>query len=150
MLTRGRSCAGCGGWFWVLVNVHSKFNIHTEKRGKWYLRSSADSCKVSVPVPTPPPIRIQKVMGWIPGQGTCLGCGSGPQCGCEGQQTHRSFSHQQFSPSLSLPLPSPLSKINKPILRRGLKKKNRVKGQACSGRGDAPERRHSSGVLEGE
>ena len=48
----------------------------------------------------------QKVAGSIPSQGTCLGCGPGPQLGVhERQLIDVSFAHQYFSPSFSLPCP---------------------------------------------
>ena len=43
----------------------------------------------------------QRVAGWIPSQGTCLGCGPGPQKGA-----HVRGNHTLMFPSL----PSPLSK----------------------------------------
>ena len=54
-----------------------------------------------------------KVTGLIPSQGTCLGCGPGPQSGaCERQpHTDVSLTHQCFSPSLSPSFPLSL-KIN--------------------------------------
>ena len=45
----------------------------------------------------------QRVAGSIPRQGTCLGCGPGPQQGVCERQPH-------FDVSLFLSLPSPLSK----------------------------------------
>ena len=55
----------------------------------------------------------QKVTGWIPSQGTCLGCRPGPQSGaCESQPIDASLAHQCFSPCLSPSLPLSL-KINK-------------------------------------
>ena len=51
----------------------------------------------------------QMVASLIPGQGTRMGCGTGPQLGvCRRQPTDVSIAHQHFSPSLPL---SP--KINK-------------------------------------
>ena len=45
----------------------------------------------------------RKVTGSIPSQGTCLGCGPGPQEGvCERQLTAVSLAHRRFSLSLSL------------------------------------------------
>ena len=49
----------------------------------------------------------QRVAGSIPIQGTCLGCGPGPQEGA--LERH----HTLMSLSLSFSLPSPFSKINK-------------------------------------
>ena len=50
----------------------------------------------------------RKVASSIPGQGTCLGCGPGPQWGaCERQPVF--LSHINVA-SLSFPLHSPLSK----------------------------------------
>ena len=47
-----------------------------------------------------------KVIGLIPGQGTCLGCGPGPQLGvCKRQPIDVSLAHWHFSPSLSASLP---------------------------------------------
>ena len=46
----------------------------------------------------------QGVAGWIPGQGTCLGCGPGPQLGCVREATDQSFSHTLMFLSLSFPL----------------------------------------------
>ena len=55
----------------------------------------------------------QKVAHSIPGQGTWLGCGQGPQLGaCERQPINVSVTHRCFSLSLSLPPPLSL-KINK-------------------------------------
>ena len=48
----------------------------------------------------------RRVVSLIPSQGTCLGCGPGPQ-----QLIHVSLTHGCFSPSLSPPLPLSL-KIN--------------------------------------
>ena len=49
----------------------------------------------------------QRVTNWIPSQGTCLGCGPGPQLGaCERQP------HIDGSPFLSPSLPLSL-KVNK-------------------------------------
>ena len=45
----------------------------------------------------------QGVAGLIPSQGTCLGCGPGPQL--TGKPINVSFTHPCFSPSL-LPFPS--------------------------------------------
>ena len=57
----------------------------------------------------------QKVAGCIPSQGTCLGCGPGPQVGVyERQLIDVSFVHRCFSPSLSPSLPLSL-KISKYI-----------------------------------
>ena len=54
----------------------------------------------------------QSITGLIPSQGTCLGCGPGPQQGANKRQQH-------IDVSLPLPLPSPLSKnkINKVCLK---------------------------------
>ena len=55
----------------------------------------------------------QKVAGSIPGQGTCLGGGPGPQLGtCKRQPIDVSLTHRCFSPSLSPSLIFSL-KINK-------------------------------------
>ena len=44
----------------------------------------------------------QRVISLIPSQGTCLGCGPGPQLGAsEGQPIDVSLAHQCFFPSLS-------------------------------------------------
>ena len=44
----------------------------------------------------------QKVAGSIPSQGTCLGCGPGPQLGaCERQPINVSLTHWSFPPFLS-------------------------------------------------
>ena len=52
----------------------------------------------------------QRVTGWIPSQGTCLGCGLG-QVSSRG---HARGNHPlSFSPSLSPSLPLCLKKINK-------------------------------------
>ena len=48
----------------------------------------------------------QRVTSSIPGQGTCLDCGPGPQLGTWDKQPHIDISSLYFS------LPSPLSKIN--------------------------------------
>ena len=45
----------------------------------------------------------QRVTGSIPSQGTCLGCGPGPQWGVHERQPH-------IDVSLSFSFPSPLSK----------------------------------------
>ena len=52
--------------------------------------------------------------GWIPGQGTGLGCGPGPVLGArERQPIAVSLTRRRFSPSLSpsLPLSVTISKI---------------------------------------
>ena len=46
----------------------------------------------------------QKFAGSIPSQGTCLGCGPGPQWGAHERQPHIDVSSPSFS------FPSPLSK----------------------------------------
>ena len=46
----------------------------------------------------------QKVVCWIPGQGTHLGCGFDPWSGACGRQWADVLSHRCFSLSLSLPL----------------------------------------------
>ena len=48
----------------------------------------------------------QRVAGLIPSQGTCLGCGPGPQLGVCERQPHTDVSFPLF-------LPSPSLKINK-------------------------------------
>ena len=54
----------------------------------------------------------QKVTGFIPSQGTCLGCRPEPQLEVRRRQLMDvSFAHQCISPSLSPSLP--LSQINK-------------------------------------
>ena len=58
----------------------------------------------------------QKVVGLIPGQGTCLDGGPGPRLGmCKRQPNDVSLAHQCFSPSLlffpSLPLSLKINKI---------------------------------------
>ena len=66
----------------------------------------------------------QKITGLIPSQGTCLGCGPGPQMGMYRRQpTDLSLTHQIFF--LSFSLHSPISK-NKLIF---LKKENQVEQQ---------------------
>ena len=63
----------------------------------------------------------QKVVGSIPGQGTCLGCGDHPQSGHMQRATDRCFS--LTSVFFSLPPTSSLSKVNKNIsLSEDLKK----------------------------
>ena len=48
----------------------------------------------------------QKVAGSILSQGTCLGCGTGPQVGlCKRQPVNISLTHRCFSSSLSSSLP---------------------------------------------
>ena len=55
----------------------------------------------------------QRVASSIPGQGTCLVCGQGPQLGvCERQPVDVSLTYECFSSSLSPSLPLSL-KINK-------------------------------------
>ena len=44
----------------------------------------------------------QRVAGLIPSQGTCLGCGPGPQCGVHERQPHIDIS----LPLFLLPFPS--------------------------------------------
>ena len=78
----------------------------------------------------------QKVTSWIPGQGTCLGCGfvSRPQSGC-GQHV---WERQPIDISLpSFSLPSPLSK-NKQIKSKEGRKEARKEGrkELCSEAGD--------------
>ena len=46
----------------------------------------------------------QRVAGWIPSQGTCLGCGLGPSGG------HLTGNHTLIFLSLSFSFPSPVSK----------------------------------------
>ena len=54
-----------------------------------------------------------KMVGSIPGQGTCLGCRFGPSQGeCKRQLIDVSLSHQCFSPSLSPSLPLSLKSIS--------------------------------------
>ena len=55
-------------------------------------------------------LQTKRFAGSIPSQGTCLGCGPGPQLGaCERQLINVSLIHQCFS-YLSFSLPSRLSK----------------------------------------
>ena len=63
-----------------------------------------------------------KVAGSIPGQGTCLGCRFGPRSGRIQEATDPCFSLTSVFLSLSLSVPSPLSKINKHVLGRGFRK----------------------------
>ena len=51
----------------------------------------------------------QKVMGLIPGQDTCLGCGFSPQLGCMQKAADQCFSLTSMFLSLSVSLPLPLS-----------------------------------------
>ena len=55
----------------------------------------------------------QKVAGSIPGQGTCLVCGFHPQLGRMQEATDQRFSLTSMCLSLSVSLPSPLSRTNK-------------------------------------
>ena len=61
----------------------------------------------------------QKVAGSIPGQGTCLVCGPGPQL----RTTDQYFSLTSMFLSFSFPFPSPHSEINKHVLKLELKKR---------------------------
>ena len=54
----------------------------------------------------------QKVTGWIPSQGTCLGCGPGLQLGACDTLTHGCFS-PSLPPSLPLSLKINLKDLNK-------------------------------------
>ena len=54
----------------------------------------------------------QRVAGSIPSQGTCLGCGLGPQCGVHERQPHIGVSLPLFL------LPFPSLKINKYNLKK--------------------------------
>ena len=58
----------------------------------------------------------QKVSGLSSGQGTCLGCGFSSAVRVHTKGTRSMFLTLTFF-SLTLSLPSPLPKINKPILR---------------------------------
>ena len=60
----------------------------------------------------------QRVVGLILSQGTCLGCGPGPQLGvCETQPTEVSLTLRCFSPSFS-PSPPSLKLVNKIFFKK--------------------------------
>ena len=56
----------------------------------------------------------QRIAGLIPSQGTCLGCGPGPELGALERQPHSDVSLLLFL----LPFPSPLSKNKFKNLRK--------------------------------